>query len=153
MENEIGGTFLKLDHRRFDDRRNRVSARPHPRAINLVPRIDDRNIADHIAAFIREKVQLFAQRFEKNFAILNDGVALALVVKSGLFRSLNVVLEHIVETTNTRRFTHFNKAFSACGDESRLHKTFRLREIEELAIRRFRSHLKNALLFVEGDVA
>jgi MoxR-like ATPase len=56
-------------------RRQRVAARSHATAVDLVALVDDRDVADHRAAVLGEDVQFFAQRAERDLEVLEDRVA------------------------------------------------------------------------------
>jgi hypothetical protein len=74
VQHELRVALLELDHVRLDDRRDRVPAGAHAPAVDLVARVDERDVADHRAGLLREDVQLLAQRAEGDLKVLEDAI-------------------------------------------------------------------------------
>ena len=52
VQDEFRVALFELNALRLDDRRNAVAAGAHPRAIDFVAAIDERDRAHHVAAFL-----------------------------------------------------------------------------------------------------
>ena len=152
VEDKFGVALFELNDIRLDDRRDGVAAGAHPGAVDFVSLVFQDDIADHISPLIGEEMKLLAQRVEQNLAVFDDRVALPLVGEGRFLRRLDIVLEHIVQTTDARGFSHFDELFGAAGDQDGLHKALRLAQVEELAVGRALPHFEDAPGGVVADI-
>ena len=152
VENERGVTSLKLHHIGLDDRGYRVAAGAHPRAVDLVARVDERDRADHAAAVTRIDVEFFAEALQRDLEVLNDRVALLLRGEGLLAGALDRVLEEVVKTSDTRGLLLVEQLLATGGHKQGLHVALGLREIEELTAVCLAAHLDDFLRLVEADI-
>ena len=152
VEYEFRFAFFELDHIRFDDGGDTVPAASHPGTIDFVPFVDDGDIADHIPFILGGQVQFFPERTKDHLDILDDRIALGLVVERFLFDPGDGAFEHVVETTNAVGFSLGNQLLRPAGDKHRLHETLRLGKVEQLPLRGFVPHFNDFFTLIEADV-
>ena len=128
----LASHFDELDHFRLDDRRNAVAARTHPRAIDLVAAVDERDRSDHRAAIRCIQMQFFAERIEQHLDVFNDRVAFVLIVERVFLGAFDRVLEHVEHTAQARRLALRQQLLGAARHQHRPHVGLGLRQVEQL---------------------
>ena len=93
----------------------------------------DDELPDDESAAVREEVQLLAQRVDADLEVLDDRVALALVLERVLARAVERVLRHVEHLTDADGLALVDERLAAARDEERLHELARHRRVEELA--------------------
>jgi len=146
VQDELGIAVLELHDLGLDDRGDGVAARAHPPAVDLVAGVHDRDVADHGAGLLGEDVQLFAQRPQRHFQVLQDRVGLLLAVEGLLLGAGDGVQGRVVHAAEAERLVRLDQVLAAVGEEHGLHELPRLAEVEELALLLGVAHLQDAAL-------
>ena len=152
VQDELRITRLKLHDVGLDDRWDRVAARSHAGAVDLVARIDERDRPHHAAAVAGIDMELFAEALERDLEILDDRVALLLRGEGFLAGALDRVLEEVVQPSDAGGLLLFEQLLAAGGHEQRLHVALGLGEVEELTTVGLPPHLDDLPRLVEADV-
>ena len=97
------------------DRGDRVAARAHAAAVDLVAVVGERDGADHRAAVLGVEVQLFADRVEQHFEVFDDRVALVLIVEGVFLGAFDRVLEHVEQTPEARGLALHDQLLAAAA--------------------------------------
>jgi hypothetical protein len=97
-------------------------------------------------------MQLFAQGVDADFEVLDDGVALHLIVEGVFAVPLDRVFGHVEKIADARRFAALEQIFASAGHEKRLHELLGHGDVEELARLHLVPELDQAMFFAEGNV-
>ena len=152
MQDELRLALAELDHTRLDDAGDGVPARSHVTTVDLVPVVDDRDVADHLAGFLGEDVKLLAQRPQGDLEVLEDWIGLALVVECPFLGARDGVQALVIHSPEAQRLVGLDEILAPVGEQDGLHELSGLAEVEQIAALGVVTHLQDPLFLVEPRV-
>ena len=132
-QDEVGGAFADLNIFRLDDGRHRVTAFPSWCNRRGRRRRPKHQRPDDGAAVFGAHMQLFAQRFERDFQIFDQRIGFVLAVEGVFVGVLNRVLGAVINFPQRSRQVRALQFGQGVGDQHGLHELLGHADVEKRA--------------------
>src|SRR5437762_8277103 len=133
MQNKLRRVLFELHNVGLEDRGNAVASRTHPRTIDLVAAVHQRDRTDHRPGVLCVKVKLLAHRVERHLHVFDDGIAFVLSVECLFAGPLDRMLQQIKQASDAGCFSLLDQLLASGADQQRLHVAAGLGQIEQVA--------------------
>ena len=152
MQNKLRRVLFELHNVGLEDRGNAVASRTHPRTIDLVAAVHQRDRTDHRPGVLCVKVKLLAHRVERHLHVFDDGIAFVLSVECLFAGPLDRMLQQVKQTSDAGCFSLLDQLLASGADQQRLHVAAGLGQVEQLAAILSAAHFDDSLRLIESHV-
>ena len=152
MQNKLRRVLFELHNVGLEDRGNAVASRTHPRTIDLVAAVHQRDRTDHRPGVLCVKVKRLAHRVERHLHVFDDGIAFVLGVECLFAGALDRMLQQIKQASDAGCFSLLDQLLASGADQQRLHIAAGLGQIEQFAAILSAAHFDDSLRLIESHV-